>query len=196
MCRDVYDAYGIAFPEELKEVVGTESGRCLIVGSGWNIFEDLLNAGFQKNEYLQRGFDVMGINRAVQDLPCYVKHGYSNHARNLRIWYQGRDETHQKKDKHKPKTTLHSNRDGVDVCWRWPGWGTSSLGAVLTAISLGYDEIVICGVPMDNGGHYYDPPWYETNFGNDNNERSWRQASERVFKGKVSVMSGRLKEII
>lgn len=198
MCKDVFDAYGIAYDAgQWDRWAGSEVGKCLVVGTGWNMWEDLENAGFIAGEWIQP-FHVMAVNRAVQDLPCFVTHAYSNHAKNLKIWAAGRDEVHLKKDQRIPdKTVLHSLRDGHGgVTWRWPGWGTSSLCAVLTAITLGYKEIVVCGVPMDNGPHYYDPPWHKTNFANDHNDRHWISCAKRVFKGKVKVLSGRLKDLV
>lgn len=194
MGSDVFGAYGIAYDRSLDVFVGKYSGKCVVVGTGWSMWDDLLAAGFVKNAYRQP-FTVIAINRAVQDLPCFVDHGYSNHAKLLKVWHAGRDEVHQKKDKHAGMTILHSNRDGVDVNWKWPGWGTSTMGGLLMALAMGFDDISVCGMPMDNGGHYYDPPWHETNFENDNNERVWQQAAARVFHGKVKIISGRFKEL-
>ena len=196
MSRDVFNAYGIACDPALEEWIGSERGKCLVVGTGWTLWQDMEAAGFEKGEWKQP-FGIVAVNRAVQDLPCFVNHGFSNHARMLRLWHGGRDEVHARKDRLHPGTTvLHSIRGGHDgIVWPWSGCGTSSLCAVLTAITLGYEEVLVCGVPMDKGPHYYDPPWHKTNFANNHNDRHWQDCARRVFNGRVRVMSGRLASL-
>jgi len=66
---------------------------------------------------------------------------------------------------------------------------------------LGYEEIILCGIPLDDAGHDGEPPWRRTNFtrevaGQINNpeNRFWKEARLKVFEGRVRSMSGRTRE--
>jgi len=67
---------------------------------------------------------------------------------------------------------------------------------------LGYDKIVLAGIPLDNSGHYFEPPWRKSNFLNevpnkgDTRIKYWDDAAKNVFCGKVSAQSGRLKDVL
>ena len=89
--------------------------------------------------------------------------------------------------------------------WPWPGHGTSSLNGCYTGLALGYDEIVLCGAPLDDSGHYFDPPTWHTNFvreipdvdrGGVIQPRYWSEAKARIFDGKVKSMSGRTRDLL
>ena len=74
--------------------------------------------------------------------------------------------------------------------------------AVYTALALGYDEIILCGVPLDDSHHYFDPDWRKCSFtkqvplkGN-GQIKYWADAQAKVFQGKVTARSGRLTEIL
>jgi len=182
--------------ESCAPYIGTESGKVLVCGTGHSLWQDMLNAGYTPNKY-QQNFDILCVNRSIMDIPSDIKHMYSNHTRAIPHWVNGRDETHQKKDKHSvTRIITHTNSDNGNrhIHWPWTGHGTSSLMAVWTAITLGYDDIYVCGVPMDDAPHYYDPPWLQPNFDNSHNFRHWKNSRDRVFQDKVKVMSGRLKE--
>jgi hypothetical protein len=131
-------------------------------------------------------------------MPCLVNHAYSNHAKGLNIWRYGRDEVHEKIDKHQPKMfKVHTNRDFSKMYkWPLPGTGTSTLNAVYLAILLAYKDILVCGVPMDNGPHYYDPPWHVTNFTTKNNVRPWWKARNVLKQCGVTIISENLNKLI
>ncbi len=80
--------------------------------------------------------------------------------------------------------------------WPWTKHGTSGLGAILTALALGYEEIVLCGMPLDESGHNGEPPWRKCGFLNEvpDADPHWRLAIDLAFGGKVKSMSGRTKE--
>lgn len=59
-----------------------------------------------------------------------------------------------------PVTHSIEHKAGVDRVWPHPPWGlggTSSLFAVWVALSLGYQRILLAGVPMDGTGRFFDP---------------------------------------
>ena len=140
-----------------------EGGKVVVCGTGYTLWDDLLDAGFQVNKKWNQNFDVMAVNRSIMDIPCFVSHGYSNHMDALVRWADARDEAYKHRDKG--GTQLHSNREynkRIKV-WTLPGYGTSGLNAVFLALLLGYEEIKIAGMPIDNGPHYYDAPYFEWN---------------------------------
>lgn len=184
-------------------------------GTGHTLWDDLLKCGFNNKKWKQN-FDIITVNRALSDFPAFVDHCYSNHADKLFWWAGARDEAHTHKDKTKGngKTLLHSNQEHNKVIkWTLPGNGTSGLNAVMLGLYLGYSEIKVCGIPIDNGPHYYDPPYFSwVNFNNprfdedlkekgileasmnDGILRPWVKFLER-FKDIVEPMSGNPREI-
>ncbi len=75
----------------------------------------------------------------------------------------------------------------------WPGaevGATSGCFGALVGLMLGYTEIVLAGIPMDNGGHFFDPPWYTTDMEDKTVHRQWGWARDNVFKGRVTSLSG------
>lgn len=147
----------------------------------------------------------MAVNDMIMYFPGIIDHCYSNQHRWFQGWLQARRETICKvctrKQWGEPGPT-HSCRVGGKYNWPWPGHGTSTLNAVYTAVALGYDPIVICGAPLDNSPHFFEPPWGYSNF-----EREvsidvkgqlsfWANAKKNLFRGRVYSMSGRTKELL
>lgn len=159
-------AYGKKLKEylaisSLPEEAGTRTGKVLVCGSGHTLWDDMSAAGFVPSKWKQN-FDIIAVNRAVMDIPAPVDFVWSNHMDMMLPWVQGRDVAYKQKDKSSP--SLHSNREYTrTTVWPFPGSGTSTLNAVMLAVALGYDDIKVCGAPMDNGPHYYDAPWFTWN---------------------------------
>lgn len=188
----LWDFLAIQRPD--NPYIGSEGGEAIVCATGHTMWGDLERAGFQPNRREQEK-GIIAVNRALQDLPCRVDHAWSNHTQKLYWWKVGRDEIHDNVEKFDRKqTVLHSQKDhkGV-VSWPFGMAGTSTLSAVYLAFALGYDKVHLCGTPMDNGPHYYEPPWHKTNFGVDHNYKYWRNAEKRFFKGRVVYYSENLK---
>lgn len=164
-------------------------GRLVILGGARCVWEDY--------EKIRKKHDVMCVNDVVMHFDKPIRHFYSNDVKMIPKWIAAR----------RPKWTRHG--DPLIHCWQpgfihwpWPGSGTSSLQAVYTGLALGYDEITLCGIPLDDSGHYFDPPWVESNFtrevpykGN-GTLRYWVDAKEKVFENRVRSMSGRTKALL
>lgn len=134
----------------LPPVAGTRAGTVVIAGSGRTLWSDL--------EAIGRDFDTMAVNDAIMHFPYRLAHAYSNAAERLPLWVGARREDLQARDN---VIEQHHCRDfwrGGNF-WPWPGHGTSGLNAVYTAMGLGYERIIVVGMPLDNTGHYFDPPW-------------------------------------
>ncbi len=135
----------------------------------------------------QLSFDVMCVNDITMHFPESIDHCYSNDLDLLEKWVAARRD----QLRHRFGTPiLHSMKT-----WPWPGHGTSALGAVYTALALGYDEIHLCGAPLDGSGHYFDAPWVESNHDRENIVH-WEKARDEVFEDRVFSMSGRTREVL
>ena len=184
------------------ELCGTYKGkRCLVIGSGACVWDDLDAIGVHGDT--NNGWDTMCVNDMMAYYPGVVDHGFSYYYKGLPFWTNGRRETinaHKVVEKWGRVGYTHS-RVNAQVNWPWPGHGTSSLGAVYTALALGYDQVVLCGVPLDNGPHFFEPPWCTSNFENEcgktvQGRLLYWHASLQMFQGRVKSMSGRTKELV
>lgn len=141
---------------------------------------------------------VMAINDMILHYPGHITHAYSNDDRWLPKWIAARRELHIRM--WGKIDYVHTCHKGAKYSWPWPGHGTSALNAVYTGLALGYDDIWICGAPLDNTRHYFDAKWMETNFGNiltrDGRLPYWTNAAENVFEGRVKSLSGRTRDIL
>lgn len=91
----------------------------------------------------------------------------------------------------------HAPSAALGVTNVWPEWlfpwsgggGTSALFAVRVALHLGYERVVLVGVPLDASGHVFDPP--EKTMGHDFNNDSARAAwDDPQIKDRVRSYSG------
>jgi hypothetical protein len=65
----------------------------------------------------------------------------------------------------------------------------------MVGLALGYDKIILAGVPIDGTGHFFDPPGKVVNqFLGTNIKEEWNNANRNYFKGRVKSLSGRTRE--
>ena len=195
---------GLGITGQWPPVLGQYLGqKALVVASGHCVWDDLDRLGVHGDD--NSGWHTVCVNDMIQYYPGVVNHGYSNQHRWLPHWVGGRRETingYKVVEKWGRVGMTHSCHSGGQYNWPWPGNGTSTLGAVYTAIGLGYDPIVICGAPLDDGPHFFEPPWCRSNFTNEVGNRRdgklihWQNAATYVFKDRVRSMSGRSMEIL
>lgn len=88
------------------------------------------------------------------------------------------------------------------VEWPWPGrrrQGTSSLFAAHVAVQLGYDRIVLCGVPLDGSGYFFRKhrvaDQESRTFARRHCHDMWREVAPE-WGGKVTSMSGFTRELL
>jgi hypothetical protein len=177
----------------------------VICGGGRTVWDDLGRIPDWDN------CSSMAINDAIMYYPERLDHAYSNDCvvngindRMLLKWYAARRPENKQKD---TGTQLHSCfGEGVPGVRHWDikGHGTSGLNAVYVGLGLGYEKIILCGIPLDNDGHFFDPPWKSTNFLREvaskrpgpDQVRFWTHARDTVFGGKVFSMSGRTRDLL
>lgn len=169
-------------------------GTLVIVGSARCVWEDLSKINF-------RSHDVMCLNDMIMHFPGELSHVYSNDHRWLPKWLEARRPRYVKDFQKTP--VVHTCQTGASTMkvWPWPGHGSSGLNACYTGLALGYERIILCGIPLDDSGHYFDPPWVKTNFNKEVPEKNgepryWENAAKQYFDGKVKSMSGRTKDLL
>lgn len=175
-----------------ETILGKYSGKAVVCASGSTLWEDLKKVGFTEGKWDQN-FDVITVNRVLSDIPCRVSHAWSNHFRQLMDWHAARDETKLMADRKGPKIRFHSTTPYKGMtAWKVPGHGTSTLNAIYLGCLLGYDEIYVCGAPMDSSPRYYEPPWHKSIFEHEGLHKPWRKAGRELKN--VYGMSGYSKE--
>lgn len=193
-----FDSLGISeITHRFPAIAGTYSGLVFVVGSGRCVWDDLERAGMKENEDDHK--HVMAINDMIMHYPGKVDHAYSNNHTWLPKWIEARRDQYLTRwgtVKH-----THSNWTGGKHTWPWPGHGTSGLNAVYTAVALGYQDIRLCGIPLDDSGHYFEPAWKKTNFVREVADRNgqikyWSNAKKHIFNGKVTSYSGRTRQLL
>ena len=184
---------GTTFP--LPKIAGTYKGGLIICGDAACVWGDLERFGcasrLGRGSVRKDGFDFMTVNRLVETFPGEIEHCYSNEPQLLDRFVAARREEYRK-EFGAPRHT-HSCNKGAMWRWPWGGHGSSGLGAALVAVGLGYEQIVLCGMPLDNSPHNGEPPWRECRFDKEvaGMNQHWKSAMEMVFDGKVKSMSGR-----
>ena len=204
MINGNWEALGIVpvyMQDMFPKIAGTFNGLLIIVSSARGVWDDLEAAGMARNE----GPHIMAVNDMIMHYPGKVHHAYSNDALWLPKWTAARRPSLQKQWEG-IENTHTCNKTGNPIksakwTWPWPGHGTSGLNAVYTGLALGYDEIWLCGIPLDNSGHYFDPPWVKSNFENEVATKEgglpkyWSSA-QNVFQGRVKSFSGRTMALL
>ena len=175
--------------KDCPDIAGSESGIAFVIGSGHTLWDDIDACGPFRVERA----DVICVNDAGMHFPGPIKHWYSNDIQMLQRWIDARRPRYVRD--FGGHVESHSCCDGAKHKWPWPGHGTSSLNAVFTALGLGYERVILCGVPLDDNGHYFDPPWVKTNFDREGTLKPWRLLAPK-FEGRVKSMSGNSREIL
>lgn len=167
--------------------LGRFHGPLLILGGGACVYEDFARVRPWPGE-------IMAVNDIGQYLHEPLRHWVTLHGEFMPGWRYFRE-------KHLYSAgyslTTHSNKPktGIDVTWAVQNIGGSSgLFACFIGLMLGYERIVLAGVPMDYSRHFFDPPWYRhDDLGDRASEIVWREARDRYFAGRVTSLSGRTR---
>lgn len=172
----------------------------IVVGSGPKMWDDLLGA----LEICGWSADLMAVNRTALDIPrlahmCSLHPDFLGPCRELR-----RHLDYVTPVKHEPVTHSCTPFEGVDRVWtEWGKTGTSSLFGVRVMLALGYERVILAGIPLDDSGRYYDPDvrlfrgeatphiWkHHVDRG------PWELAAAKEFDGRVTSMSGWTQELL
>lgn len=174
---------------EPPAVMGTRSGRLLIMGGARCAWHDIFSAEAQT-----WGGDVMAINDIGQHYHGVVHHWVSLHPEYMAGWRKYREAHCYGEGK---RAVTHSNRAKAEIDQHWNLvnlGGCSGLFACHIGLMLGYEQILLAGVPMDNSGHFFDPPQYTSAHVDKAQDMVWRQSITNVFAGRVRSLSGRTRQ--
>lgn len=177
-------------------------GRLLILGGAACVWDDVERLGAAKpgrSNVVKFDGDIMCVNMAGLFVETF-QHWYSNDGKWLLRLHAARRPEWAKM--YPGPIRLHSCMPcgGVEH-WDWNAQGSSGLNAVKVGLALGYGEIILCGIPLDDGPHVGDPPWKACNFTREvaaqvdsDENRFWKSARLTEFGGRVKSMSGRTRE--
>lgn len=166
---------------------GRHSGPLLIMGGGRSLWANVAAVEPWPGER-------MAINDVGQHYQGVLRHWVTLHPEYLPGWRFYR-QRHCYGEGTIPLCHSHRAREGVDVEWHLDNvGGTSGLFACFVGLMLGYERIVLAGVPMTNDGHYFDPPHYGTDFEDRAITIVWEEARDLIFGGRVKSLSGRTRD--
>jgi len=177
---------------------GSKAGQDLcILGSASCLSRDFNGLNWQG--------DVMGLN----DVPVYFSgsctHWVSLHPEIFQYMLplaHKRIVNQVSKDVHYDKRIeTHSNAKwpGVDHVWKfeWKG-GSSAMFAVQIGLNMGYDRIVLCGVPMDNSPRFTElclVDYKHVDYAYKEGLNAWEEALPQL-KGRVFSQSGNTEKLL
>ncbi len=188
------ERYGTSV-KDLPSIAGSYHGNVIVCGDAGCIWDDLERFGCRCGNAVQKhDWSFLTVNRLVEVFPGKVEHAYSNVAKVINRHVADRRDEYAAE--FGPPRYTHSRTMGTDWVWPWHGGGTSGFGAVLTALALGYDRIVLAGIPLTNMHHNGEPPWRRTRFTTEveDNDMHWLGGIATAFEGRVRSLSGRTKE--
>lgn len=181
--------------EKIEPVASREGQRLLILGGSKTVWTDY----FEARKLMPKPYDIMCINDIAGVFKCEpINHIVSLHAvlcEPLRILRR------EKGMVEHVITHSYKHRPGVQVCWDGVQEGEESGHLALKiALLMGYEKIIICGISLDNKGHFFDPKDPSMNnstvFNVRKDDRAWEKYShiEECAK-RTKAISGRLASI-
>ena len=181
-----WESCGVRGQHALPPIAGSMKGLPLLVcGGGRNLHEDAARMP------LERWGHTLAVNLACLCVRREFQHLASLHD-TLIPHYMGLI-------RHKTEAHIHTHsyRDapGVDFAWDLEGQPPcSGLFGAAIGLAMGYQPVVLAGVPEDDNGHFYDPPGDRGDYGTDQNSRAWLWFKDHVFAGRVKSLSGRTRD--
>jgi len=170
-------------------LLGAFRGRLLIMGSAPCLWDDVLAYEVQAGEH-----DKMVVNLVGVIYEGVFQHWASCHM-DVPVFH--RDNIRQSSDMRQGndiRASVYMHGRGGLVKPDIYSWGISSRGssgmfAVEVAVALGYDEITLAGIPLDDSGHFYSPRNKWDNFHTPSLHKIW-ETRKPFWHGKVKSMSG------
>lgn len=189
----MWEYRGIKGGGQPPSYLGKYHGNLIILGGArcvWSDFQKLKDTGYAAQ--------VMAVNDVGMYFDQSLDHWVSMHANFLSLWAQLR-KGHSLMG-HECLTHTREPYPGIRVAWDLQPYGfESGLFAAQVGLCLGYEQIVLCGVPQDGSGHFYDPPWMPGGEHSDGNGlKAFRHIVEQTpeLRRSVRSMSGWTKELL
>jgi hypothetical protein len=169
-------------------------GSLLILGAGRSLWSDL--HGLEGYDF----DDVMAVNFTAAFYPDKITHFATLEAEMASFCFELRKRIHHKED---DCVHVHINDHGHwhgGINWNMPEGikhGTSGLFALSVGVCLGFDKIVIAGMPLNGDGRFFDPPNKDTgamHYNDGHIRRTWEQfIHDGEWSDKVRACSGRTR---
>jgi len=186
--RELWTALGGS--AEPPRIAGASTGPLLVLGCARHVWQDLAALGPWHG-------DTMAINDIGTHWAQPLTHWLSLYPKLLPAWAAIRATRYEASNAPRPFTHSHRQREGIDHAWP-PGivGGGGGMAAALVGLMLGYEHVILAGVPMDGSGHYYDPPEFR-NPGplRANHQEAWLKAAD-LFAGRVKSLSGNTRRLL
>jgi len=178
-------------------VAGTYHGAALVMGSGRCLWHDLFAVLPQYSNV--ELMDVVAINDMILHYPGKVKHGVSLHRELPELFRRAREtESEHAIGEIATHAMTLDERHSADYIWgiiEGAMGGTSALFAVMVALALGYEKVVLAGVPLDASGRLFDPPAVNKRY-DGHILAEWNNAKQNYFKDRVRALSGNAVAIL
>lgn len=180
---------------ESSTLVGGYGGRLLIMGSAPCFWDDLAAYESLGLDHDRMAINLVGIlyeGRYEHWASIHMDRPIFNpkHLRNSSVMKAVPEDLF-------PPFLMHGLLDAQDFAYGWdlPKTGTSSRFGVEVGLRLGYDEIVLAGVPLNDDGYFYGPTNPQMDFGNPYMHKCWEEVSQD-WGGRVTSMSGWTRELL
>lgn len=161
--------------------------RALILGAAACLWDDLKALGHWDG-------DVIVVNRAGIHYPGRIDHWVTLHPEMLGGWIEARAVAFGPGEF---ETWCQKEGDEVDhVVTDIEPRGSSGLFAVRIALLLGYERVVLAGMPIDDRPHFYDADGKRSGPPFRYYMPDWLRARRREFNGRVRSISGWTGEIL
>jgi len=169
-----------------KKTATRNHNNILVVGSGPEVRHEI---ALYKKEC-----DIMAIN----DIGAYfydpIQHWVSMHMQYIETLKPVRKWKGYNQDYTTHTVEPFGQLGGdADMIWKMDRLGgSSSLLGVLIALALGYTEVVLAGIPMDNSGHAFmvSRDYLPLGLNTEGIRQNWEYAKEHYFEGRVHSLSG------
>ena len=137
---------------EPPSIAGSDDNNILILGGAKCVWEDYFEAC-----KLMPSHKIMCVN----DIGGQFKAEPIHHMVSLHKGFFTATKLLRKEKSMLEKYYGHCSVQARDADYIWDMenvGGTSGVFATKVALAIGAKKIILCGIPMDNSGHYFDPP--------------------------------------
>lgn len=161
--RNQAKVYGLRCVNEESFDGIRKNSTVLVTGDAWTLPEDV-----KKFDSFGISHDLYCVNRSMLFFERPVTHWAAVDAEES-IWFSGNVNEKISPENHRiNRHTLGVIPIAYDYFWevcnnlegeyaRHLWMGNTGYFAILSSIAMGYERIVIAGMPLDNGRHFYDP---------------------------------------
>ena len=142
--------------------------------------------------------DLMAVNDI--GMFCSSKHWYTNHGTRFPVFRQIRgfeNRGYQPAERYHTTSHIVLNEGSPNWVERWPvpPQGGSGLVAAQVGLLLGYERVILAGIPCTYSGHFYGPRMFMEGKRGDL-AGTLERLRDGVFQGRVRSVSGLSRQIL